>query len=366
MTRDLGRVGGDQAGRSAGRRAGGVVAVLLLAIATPAAAFQQSVRPVTTAVPTVAAPTAAPAVAAPKTYAECLRSYVGRTNATAYCQRLFPDAAPAAATPSTTVPPATAPAPEPVDITPQLNKLIDSWQNRPKTPKPPADPLAVIPEIQAACAPYAGVPERWRRCTADAWRTAGMRGQPPLVLQTPPVVAPPPVVQPPPVQPPVVSKPPVQTPPTLTPKPVKPEPVRPKPVPVVEPESPPVAVVEPPPSPRPPPVAGAPATPVEAPPPAERPAIPIWLWLVALAAAAAGGFGLAKLLSRARAPSSRPSRVQAAPCTPDIALVADPGVVVLTPDGPPRAGMAVSLRIERAADDGEVRLVDYPTLETAP
>ena len=366
VTRDLGRVGGSQAERWFGRWAGGFAA-LLLAIATPAAAFQ---RP---PVATTAAPVSAtPAVAAPKTYAECLRSYAGRTNATAYCQRLFPNATPAATTSSTTAPagatstppPApttTPPTREPVD----LSKLIEAWENRPKTPppttKPPPDPLAVIPEIQAACAAYARVPERWRRCAAEAWRKAGLRGEPPLVLQTPPVVAsppvvkPPPPVRPPPVQPPVVSKPPVQTPPPLTPKTVEPEPVR--PVAVVEPELPPVAVVEPQSPPKPPPVV--------VPPPPKPPATPIWFWLVALVAAAAGGFGVAKLLSRAR-PPSRPPKGEAAPCTPGIALVADPGVVVLTPDGPPRAGMAVSLRIERDPDGGAVSLVDYPKLETAP
>jgi hypothetical protein len=339
----------------------------LLSIATPVAAFQQRPATTTTAVPRVAAPAAAPAAAAPKTYAECLRSYVGRTNAAAYCRRLFPDTTPAATTsstppPSTSPPAATTPTTstptrEPVDI----NKLIQAWQNRPKPPpgttKPPADPLAVIPEIQAACARYASVPERWRRCTADAWRTAGLRGQPPLVLQTPPVVEPPPppVVQPPPpVQPPplVVSKPPVQTPPALTPKTVEPEPV-------VEPAPPPVAVVEP--ASPPPPAAVPPAIPTPSPRP---PTTPIWFWLIALAAAAGGGFGLAKLLSRAWTPSSRPAKPKPTPC-PAVTLVADPGVVVVTPDGPPRAGMAVSLHFEHAADDGEVRL-DYPTLETAP
>jgi hypothetical protein len=369
VTRELGRVGGGQAGRLAGRWAGGFVAALLLSIATAAAAFQQPVRPVTTTVvPRTAAPaaTATPAAAAPKTYDECLRSYVGRTSAATYCRRLFPETPPAATTPSTTAPTGTTstadtpstPTREPVDITPQLNKLIDAWRNRPQTPpKPPADPLAVIPEIQAACASYVSVPERWRRCTADAWRTAGLRGRPPLVLQNPPVVAPPPVVEPPPVQPPpVVSKPPVQTPPVLTPKTVEPEPV-------LEPDLPPVAVIEPPPAPKPPPVVVAPPVAPQAPPPTS-PATPIWFWLVALAVAAGGGFGVAKLLSRARAPSSRPSKVAPAPC-PEIALVADPGVVVLTPDGPPRAGMAVSLRFETAVETGEVKL-DYPTLETAP
>jgi hypothetical protein len=348
VTRDLGRIGGGQTGRHAGRWACGLAA-LLLSVATSAAAFQQAVRPVTTtAVPTVAAP-AATQTTAPKTYAECLRSYVGRTNATAYCQRLFPNAAPDATTPTTSTP-----TRDPVD----LSKLIEAWQNRPKQPPgTPPDPLAVIPEIQAACATYAGVPERWRRCTADAWRKAGLRGEPPLVLQTPPVVEPPPppVVQPPPVRPPVVAKPPVQTPPALTPKTVEPEPV-------VESEPPPVAVVEPAAPLKPSPPAVAPTVPSST---SKPPAAPIWFWLIALAAAAGGGFGLAKLLSRARVPSSRASKAAPAPSAPDIALIADPGVVVLTPDGPPRAGMAVSLRIEHAADDGEVRL-DYPTLETAP
>lgn len=364
MTRDLGRVGGGQAGRWRG----GFVAALLLSIATPVAAFQQ--RPVTTTAVPTAAPAATPAAAAPKTYAECLRSYVGRTNAAAYCQRLFPTTAPAAATPSTTAPAGATSTPTPPTTTPptrepvDLTKLIEAWQNRPRTPpvtpKPPADPLAVVPEIQAACASYASVPERWRRCVADAWRTAGLRGQPPLVLQNPPVVEPPPppVVQPPPVQPPppVVSKPPIQTPPVLTPKTVEPEPV-------IEPVPPPVAIVEPPPT-APPSVVVAPPPLPQAPLPPKPPATPIWFWLVALVAAAGGGFGVAKLLSRARLSSSRPAKVAPAPC-PEIALVADPGVVVLTPDGPPRAGMAVSLRFETAVDGGEVKL-DYPTLETAP
>jgi hypothetical protein len=338
-----------------GRWAGGFAA-LLLSIATPAAALQQP--PVTT---TTVPAAAAPAVAAPRTYAECLRVYANQRSATTYCQRLFPNATLAAATPSTTAPAATTPTTqtpprEPIDLT----KLIDAWQNRPKTPPTtttPADPLAVIPEIQAACAAYASVPERWRRCTADAWRKAGLRGQPPLVLQTPPaveppappVVTPPPYVPPPPVQPPVVSKPPVQTPPPLTPKTVEPEPV-------VQPELPPVAVVEP------PPPSAAVQPPV--PPPPKPPSTPIWFWLAALVAAAAGGFGVAKLLNRARPPSSRPATVEAAPC-PVIALVPDPGVVVVTPDGPPRAGMAVSLHIERDADGGAVSLADYPKLETA-
>lgn len=355
MTRDLGRVGGSQAGWPA-RRWAGVSAAALLAVATSAAAFQQPVRPVTTTtVPAVAAPAATSAAApanAPRTYAECLRSYAGRTNAAAVCQRLFPDATPSTATPTTTTP-----TREPVDITPQLDKLLDAWRNRPRTPPAtPADPLAVIPGIQAACAAYAAVPERWRRCTADGWRKAGLGGEPPLVLRNPPVVEPPPVqppvVQPPPVQLPVVeppivqSKPPIQTPPPLTPETIEPESVR--PAPVVTPDPPPTAVVPP--------------TPPAVPP--KTSATPVWFWLLALVAAGGAGFGAAKLLNRVRKPPSRPPAVEAAPC-PVIALVADPGVVVLTPDGPPRAGMAVSLRFERAADGGEVRL-DYPTLETAP
>jgi hypothetical protein len=350
------------------------LAAALLAVATPAGAFQQAVRPATTTtVPTVAAPaatstptTSTTSTAAPKTYAECLRSYAARTNATAVCQRLFPNATPSTTTPAATTPSTSTgttsatPTREPVDITPQVDKLLDAWRNRPKTtPKPPADPLAVIPEIQAACAAYVGAAERWRRCTLDRWRTAGLKGSPPLVLQNPPVVEPPPVqppvVQPPSnpppvVQPPVVrSKPPVQTPPPLTPETVEPEPV--SPVVIAEPE---------------PPTSVQPASPpAVAPPPAPKPpATPIWFWLLALVAAAGVGFGVAKLLSRAKTPSSRPAKVSPAPC-PVISLVADPGVVVLTPDGPPRAGMAVSLRFDSAADGGEVAL-DYPTLETAP
>jgi hypothetical protein len=48
-----------------------------------------------------------------------------------------------------------------------------------------------------------------------------------------------------------------------------------------------------------------------------------------------------------------------------VVLVADPGVVVLTPDGPPRAGMAVSMRFALDPGGDDVRL-DYPSLETAP
>ncbi|MBO9558704.1 MAG: hypothetical protein J7515_08975, partial [Caulobacter sp.] len=117
-----------QRGRREGRWAGGLVAGLLLAFAGPALALQA-----TTAVPPVAGPNAPTAAStAPRTYAECLRSYAGRSNATAVCQRLFPNAA----TPSTTTAPAstdtpatTTPTREPVDITPQLNKLIEAWKN---------------------------------------------------------------------------------------------------------------------------------------------------------------------------------------------------------------------------------------------
>jgi hypothetical protein len=355
--------------RDPGRVSGGVIAALLLSIATSAGALQQ--RPVTTtAVPTTNY--AAPAAARPNTYAECLRAYVGRTDPTAYCRRLFPATAPSTTDGATAQPPTR----EPVDITPQLNRLVDAWRNRPRTPpptpSPPADPLAVIPEIQAACATYAAAPERWRRCTADGWRDAGLRGQPPLALQTPPAVDPPPPAQPPPVQPPygqprplqprpVTSKPPIRTPPALAPKPVQSEPVQ--LAPIVEPQLPPVAIVEPPPAPIPPPVVRPSTIPPPAPSPPKGATIPIWLWLLALAVAAGGGFGLARWLGRARPTAS--STASAPLCAPEIALVGDPGVVVLTPDGPPRAGMAISLRFEPAAEAGEVRL-DYPALETAP
>ena len=346
-------------------RTGGLAAGLLLALAGPAPAFQSRTTP---------AVTTSPAAVGPRTYTECMRAYANRPDAATTCARLFPATAPAASTPSTSTPSTTTPAStstpaqttQPVDITPQLDKLLDAWKNRPRTtPKPPADPLAVIPDIQAKCGAYAGVVERWRRCVADAWRTAGLRGEPPLVLQNPPAVEPPPVqppVQPPvttrppvtpPVQPPVVqSKPPVQTPAPLTPQTVEPEPV--VAAPVAVPEPPPAAIVPSPP---------APPPAVVPPPPPAPPGTPIWFWLAALVAAAGAGFGVAKLLSRARTP--RPAKSSPAPPCPEIALVPDPGVVVLTPDGPPRAGMAVSLRVERAADRDAVRL-DYPTLETAP
>jgi hypothetical protein len=103
-----------------------------------------------------------------------------------------------------------------------------------------------------------------------------------------------------------------------------------------------------------------------------QPAVPIWLWLLALAAAAGGGFGLARWLGRPRPPSGAAQSASTSastsappPCAPEIALVPDPGVVVLKPDGPPRAGMAVSLRFEPAADLAELKL-DYPALEAAP
>lgn len=354
-------------------------------------------------------------------YAECMRVYSAQTNAAAYCRRLFPaqttpsraagtmvrqtpnirGTTPGASTPpatppstatpdpgssqtppSTRVPPSRTPDREPVDITPQLNQLIDGLASRPRTPKPPAkppaDPLAVIPGILADCAPHAGNPERWRRCTADGWRGAGLRGQPPLVLQTPP--APPPVYEPP-VQseptPPVQSRPPPVTPKPPAKPPVRPAPKPPPPMVVAQPE-PPVAVVPPPVTPAspvplvtpaPPPVVAAPAPPPVAPPEPKPSSIPIWVWLVALVAAAGGGFGVAKLLGRARsAPSRAPGPEAVAPAAaalPEIALVADPGVVVLTPDGSPRAGLAVSLRFDRAADADEIKL-DYPSLETAP
>ena len=100
------------------------------------------------------------------------------------------------------------------------------------------------------------------------------------------------------------------------------------------------------------------------------PSIPPWAWLlaavVALLAAGAGGFGLSRWLSRPRPPSARPTPVAGAACPPpDIALVVDLGVVTLLRLGPPRAGMAVSMRFVRDADLDAVRL-DYPSLETAP
>ncbi len=360
MTRDQGKGRNGWTGRLAGRWAGVVVGALL-AVGGPAMAFQSRT--------TVPAATPGPSAGGPKTYADCLHDYAYRRDVATTCARLFPAAAaPAtaaypAAPPVATAPTPSAPTPtaapstpaaatptrEPVDITPQLNRLIDAWKNRPKpaseTPRPPADPLAVIPDIQAACAAYADVPERWRRCTTDGWRTAGLRGQPPLELRNPPVVEPPPPPPPPVQPPPVVSRPPVETPPPLAPTTVTTEPVR--PAPVVAPTPPPAATVQP------------PATPPAAVPPSPpSKSTSVWFWLLALVAAAGAGFGLAKLLSRARTPSPTV-------CTPDIALVADPGVVTLRPDGPPRAGMAVSLRVARDADGGQVRL-DYPSLETAP
>jgi hypothetical protein len=346
-----------------------------------------------------------------------MRIYSHRADAATMCRRMFPltrtspiiratpsvggiaarapyvtpsPATPAPATPpvaappstSTQTPPETSPPPsrtpprEPVDITPGINKLIEAWANRPRTPKPPprspADPLAVIPEIQAACAGYAANAERWRRCTSDAWKTAGLRGQPPLVLQIPPE-PPPPVYEPPPT--PVQPEQPVQTGPTPT------EPPPPESSPPVQPPSalpqpvapePPIAAVTPPPSqplqPSQPPVVAAPTPQPALPVTPSSPSIPIWAWLLAVVAlviaAAAGGFGLAKLLGKARPP--RPPKAEVAACEPaEVVLVADPGVVVLTPDGPPRAGMAVSMRFALDPGGDDVRL-DYPSLETAP
>lgn len=393
----MGRVG-----RHAGRWVLGAVACLLAAVASPASPQSRA--------------------AAPSSYVDCMRIYSAQTNAATYCRRLFPQTptqvtpsraagtyvrqtpniqgtTPGAATPPPTsdpassstgsqtppptrVPPSRTPEREPVDITPQLNQLIEGLANRPKTPrppaKPPADPLAVIPGILADCAAYAGNAERWRRCAADGWRGAGLRGQPPLVLQTPP--APPPVYEPPPVYKPPIQPPPVQSQPPVTPQPpakppVKPTPKPPPPV-AAQPEppvtvAPPLVAPTPPQQPsresfKPPPVVAAPAPPPAVPPEPRPPSIPIWAWLVALAVAAGGGFGVAKLLGRARSVPSRAPGPEAAPgAPPEIALVVDPGVIVLTPDGSPRAGLAVSLRFDRAADADEIRL-DYPSLETAP
>ena len=48
-------------------------------------------------------------------------------------------------------------------------------------------------------------------------------------------------------------------------------------------------------------------------------------------------------------------------------MVADLGVVTLTPDGPPRAGMAVSMRVALDVEgDADAVRLDYPSLETAP
>ncbi|WP_165185598.1 hypothetical protein [Caulobacter soli] len=415
MTQDLGRVGGSQAGRQAGCWTGGSlrwlrdarlwVACLFLAVATPAAAVDEFAVVV-------------------NSYAQCVTAYKARgmTDYATYCRKRFPltvqEAAarsasrsslltssaaaspavrspaattPAAPPPATTTPPPAATAPPPaytpttppaastqtpaatppatrkpresVDITPAVNRLIESWANRPRTPKPPpgrpADPLSVIPDIQAACATYAGDAARWRRCTSDAWKTAGLRGQPPVVLQVPPAPPPPaykpPVYEPPP--PPARREPPVQSRPPPPPPPAEPPPV-------VQPE-PPVATVTP------PPVIAAPPTPRPEPPPAPAPpSIPSWAWwlaaLVALVVAGAGGFGLAKLLNRARPKPSRAPRPEVAACEPaEVVLVVDPGVVALIPDGSPRAGMAVSMRFALDVSTDEVRL-DYPSLETAP
>jgi hypothetical protein len=86
--------------------------------------------------------------------------------------------------------------------------------------------------------------------------------------------------------------------------------------------------------------------------------------VLALVAAGAAGFGASHW--RARVQAAKAARGGAASAPTKIVLVADPGVVVVTPDGPPRAGMAISMRL-LPYDDGEgaVRL-DYPILETAP
>jgi hypothetical protein len=374
MTRDLGRVGGSRAGRQAGRWTGRLIAFLWLAIATPAAAVQPTPDPTS--------------------YAECTRIYSHRADAATMCRRMFPltrttpiiratpsvggVATPAPTTPpvaappspstqtppATTTPPSRTPPREPVDITPTVNKLIDAWSARRRTPKPPprapADPLAVIPEIQAACAAYANNAERWRRCTSDAWNAAGLRGQPPLVLQVPPA-PPPPLYEPPPTTP-VQPEPPVPTgaAPTEPSPPAQPPPLGPEP---------PIASDTPTTPPPQPPAVAAPAPPTPAlPVPPASPSIPTWAWLLAvvalIVAAAAGGFGLAKLLGKAK--PARPAVAGGAACAPtEVVLVADPGVVVLTPDGPPRAGMAVSMHFALAPGDDELRL-DYPSLETAP
>jgi len=403
---DQGRGWGGRAGRHAGRWTGGIFACLLLGTATPSAAVNEF----------------APVV---NSYSTCVQAYRARADYVSYCRSRFPltvrEAAarssaslatfasaqsattpPAATTPvttpapttvptapppststqtppATTTPPSRTPPREPVDITPQLNKLIDAWANRPRTPqppprtppqtppRPPADPLAVIPEIQAACAAYAGNAERWRRCTTDAWNRAGLRGQPPLVLQVPP--APPPLEKPPVVLGPTDQTP-VKPPPVKPPPPVAEPPILSQPDPPVEIATPKVEP-EPPlkPEPNPPKSVDPPL-----PPPPAPPSIPLWAWLlaavVALVAAGAGGFGLSRWLSRAkpqtRPEAPRPGKVEAAPCAPaEVALVADPGVVALIPDGPPRAGMAVSMRFALDADVDVVRL-DYPSLETAP
>lgn len=379
VIRDLGRVGGSRAGRHAGRWTGRLVACVWLSIATPSAAVQPTPDPTS--------------------YAECLRIYSHRADAATMCRAMFPlsrttpivratptvgavSPTPAPATPpyatppststampsatatppATSTPPSRTPPREPVDITPGVTKLLEAWANRPRTPKPPpgppADPLAVIPEIQAACARYAGNVERWRRCTTDAWNAAGLRGQPPVVLQVPPAA--PPVYEPPP---PLRPEPPVQGRPP-------PQPPVHEPPPVVQPE-PPVADVTSPPTtkPAPPPAVAAPPPQPALPVQPTSSSIPLWAWLavvLAVLVAAAGGFGLAKVLGKAKPRPSRLPEAETATCAPtEVVLVADPGVVVLTPDGPPRAGMAVSMRFALDSDRDHVRL-DYPSLETAP
>lgn len=348
-----------------------------------------------------------------KSYSECLTAYRGRADVASYCRSRFPlsrtavtalppprlstatpTQPPATTPPATTAPPSTTTVPtappststqdapttrtlpgEPVDITPQVTRLIEAWATRPRTPRPPprppADPLAVIPQIQAACAAQAGDAERWRRCTTDAWKQAGLRGLPPLALQVPPA-PPPPVYEPPPTrpEPSVQSRPPPPRP--NLPVQSRPSPTQPvQPTSVVEPE-PPVAAVTPPSAspalpPAPPPVVVAPT--LQPTPPVAAWSVPVWVWLAALAAlvvAAAGGFGLAKLLGRARPSLSHAQKIEAAALAPaEVALVVDPGVVVLKPDGPPRAGMAVSMRFALDAGPDDVRL-RYPSLETAP
>jgi hypothetical protein len=365
---------------------------VLLTIATPSAAVDEFAPVVTS-------------------YARCVQEYRTRRNDYAtYCRARFPltvqeaaarsstrmaaltAASAAAPAPTATAPPpaATTPAPttvpappsptssqappatsappsrtrprESVDITPAVNKLIKAWAARPRTPKPPpaspADPLAVIPQIQAVCAAYAGNAERWRRCTTDAWNRAGLRGQPPLVLQVPP--APPPVERPP-----IAYEPTGQAP-------VKPPLVKPE-APILAPPDPPAESAPPPPVKSEAPSKPAPPTPrlVEPPLPPQpaSPSVPLWAWLlaaiVALVAAGAGGFGLSRWLSKARASTPRAPQAAAVRAPPEIILIADLGMVVLTPDGPPRAGMAVSMRFALDAGEREARL-DYPTLETAP
>ena len=369
MTSDLGKV--------EGRWAGGIVAGLLLLSAGSATARQAA---------TTAPGAQAPAV---QTYADCLRAYAARRDAALYCRRLFP-ATPPVTSYDTCVQatgrtaearqlcaqryPDTASKPAaPVDLTPLVNPLIDRWINRPRPPaKPLADPLAVVPGIQAACAAWADDAQRWRRCAIEGWRATGLAGQPPLALRTPPA---PPVIDtpppPPPADPATVKLPPAK-PPQGKPEPPIARPLPPDPPVLAQPD--PLVEAAPTPAERAPPlkIESAPPGPVDPALPSDPapPSIPPWAWLlaavVALLAAGAGGFGLSRWLSRPRPPSARPTPVAGAACPPpDIALVADLGVVTLLPLGPPRAGMAVSMRFVRDADLDGVRL-DYPSLETAP